>query len=165
MNDLSLDTVFTFTSSAYSLIPCLLIVRSLPDFDRKLLPTIFVPLPCTLYKPAVLQMHPAQPGFHDRMLRQTMDAADPVQQAKSLTAQGCFLVEQERRIRDRDQHLRPTHRRTYRSQVSGDHAQCRGFLLQCHLYFAAQERISDQAKMNILMSLLTGDALRWATAV
>lgn len=42
---------------------------------------------------------------------------------------------------------------------------CCGFLLQCRLYFTTQMNTSDQQKITQLVSLLTGRALTWATAV
>lgn len=37
-----------------------------------------------------------------------------------------------------------------------------GFMLLCTMYFSSQERVSEQAKISIL---LTGESLRWVTAV
>lgn len=50
-------------------------------------------------------------------------------------------------------------------KYSGKPAQCRGFLLQCHLYFAAFEGTPELENINNFMGFLTGEALRCATAV
>lgn len=51
------------------------------------------------------------------------------------------------------------------NKYSGDPASCRGFLLQCQLYFAAHPNMSEQGKLTRFMTLLTDDAMKWATAV
>ncbi|KAF4089148.1 hypothetical protein AMELA_G00063230 [Ameiurus melas] len=49
-------------------------------------------------------------------------------------------------------------------KYDGNPARCRGFLLQCSLYFAAHPEMSDTCKVIIFMELLTGRAQLWATA-
>lgn len=45
-------------------------------------------------------MHPDGPPSHDRMIRPTMDAADPQHMASLLSAQGHFPGNQERRLQE-----------------------------------------------------------------
>lgn len=54
---------------------------------------------------------------------------------------------------------------TQLNKFSRKPSQCRGFLLQCSLYFTAQEGITDQSKTAQLLSLLMGKALSWAMVV
>uniref|UniRef100_A0A8C9V3N1 DUF4939 domain-containing protein n=1 Tax=Scleropages formosus TaxID=113540 RepID=A0A8C9V3N1_SCLFO len=44
---------------------------------------------------------------------------------------------------------------------------CRGFILQCELVFASQSQVyqSDMSRITYMISLLTGPALDWATAL
>ncbi|KAI4901477.1 hypothetical protein NFI96_000625 [Prochilodus magdalenae] len=42
---------------------------------------------------------------------------------------------------------------------------CRGFLLQCSIYFSSSPPSSEKARMSFVISCLTGKALDWATAV
>lgn len=42
---------------------------------------------------------------------------------------------------------------------------CKGFLLQFSLYFTTQIGATDQQKVAQLINLLTGKALKWATAI
>ncbi|KAI2647669.1 Transposon Ty3-G Gag-Pol polyprotein [Labeo rohita] len=50
---------------------------------------------------------------------------------------------------------------------SGDNTSCDGFLLQCSLYFEAQpgQFPTDRSKIALIITLLTGRALRWAEAL
>ncbi|KAL0193294.1 hypothetical protein M9458_011590, partial [Cirrhinus mrigala] len=50
---------------------------------------------------------------------------------------------------------------------SGDNISCCGFLLQCSLYFEAQpgQFPTDRSKIALIITLLTGRALRWAEAL
>uniref|UniRef100_A0AAR2JHZ5 DUF4939 domain-containing protein n=1 Tax=Pygocentrus nattereri TaxID=42514 RepID=A0AAR2JHZ5_PYGNA len=50
------------------------------------------------------------------------------------------------------------------SKFSGDPDQCRGFLLQCSVFFDNSPVATDQAKISFVVSRLTGKALDWATA-
>lgn len=43
---------------------------------------------------------------------------------------------------------------------SGDGATCRGFLLQCQLYFTAHLNITKQSKLTVFMTLLTRNAMK-----
>uniref|UniRef100_A0A3B1IFZ4 CCHC-type domain-containing protein n=1 Tax=Astyanax mexicanus TaxID=7994 RepID=A0A3B1IFZ4_ASTMX len=52
-------------------------------------------------------------------------------------------------------------------KYNGDPEVCEGFLLQCSIYFAQQPPPgpNDHAKVMFVTSLLTGKALKWATAL
>lgn len=50
-------------------------------------------------------------------------------------------------------------------KYAGDPAQCKGFLLQCFLFFASYPVMPETRKVTHFMELLTGKALFWATAV
>lgn len=47
----------------------------------------------------------------------------------------------------------------------GETSQCQGFLVQCDLYFTAQEGASDQSKIAQFLNMLMGRALSWVMAV
>uniref|UniRef100_A0AAR2KRE0 DUF4939 domain-containing protein n=1 Tax=Pygocentrus nattereri TaxID=42514 RepID=A0AAR2KRE0_PYGNA len=49
-------------------------------------------------------------------------------------------------------------------KFSGDPDQCRGFLLQCSVFFDNSPVARDQAKISFVVSRLAGKALDWATA-
>lgn len=46
-----------------------------------------------------------------------------------------------------------------------DAVRCKGFLLQCSLFFASYPGMPETCKVSYFMELLTGKALTWATAV
>lgn len=48
---------------------------------------------------------------------------------------------------------------------SGDSNTCHGFLLQCKLYFAAHPTLIKRQKLTIFMTLLSGEAVKWARAL
>lgn len=50
-------------------------------------------------------------------------------------------------------------------KFSGNLVSCKGFLPQCSLYFSTMPEIPEEHKIAKFLSLLTGKALRWATAV
>ncbi|XP_034143061.1 uncharacterized protein LOC117592903 [Esox lucius] len=52
-------------------------------------------------------------------------------------------------------------------RYDGHPERCRSFLLQCDLYFThcASSRLSDRARVATVVSVLTGKALEWATAL
>lgn len=50
-------------------------------------------------------------------------------------------------------------------KFSGETVQWKGFLLQCSLYLSGQVNLPDLQKIAQVHSLLTGKALRWASAV
>uniref|UniRef100_A0AAR2M0A3 DUF4939 domain-containing protein n=1 Tax=Pygocentrus nattereri TaxID=42514 RepID=A0AAR2M0A3_PYGNA len=49
-------------------------------------------------------------------------------------------------------------------KFSGDPDQCRGFLLQCSVFFDNSPVATDQTKISFVVSRLAGKALDWATA-
>uniref|UniRef100_A0AAR2JAL2 DUF4939 domain-containing protein n=1 Tax=Pygocentrus nattereri TaxID=42514 RepID=A0AAR2JAL2_PYGNA len=49
-------------------------------------------------------------------------------------------------------------------KFSGNPDQCRGFLLQCSVFFDNSPVATDQAKISFVVSRLAGKALDWATA-
>lgn len=49
-------------------------------------------------------------------------------------------------------------------KFSGDITECKGFLLQGSLYFTTLIGFSEQQKRVLYVNLLTGHALKWATA-
>lgn len=51
------------------------------------------------------------------------------------------------------------------SIYSGDPDTCKGFLLQCKFYFEAYPNLSKACKVTIFLTLLSGEALKWATAL
>lgn len=125
-------------------------------------------------------MHPTQPTIPDGMLRSTIDEADPAHRVSSLSAQGCFLGDELRRLQEVATQVNELTtnlaqlavRLTVTTQDRGPvlptiappkkySARCRGFLLQSPLYFTAHE----PAKINIFMGFLKEDALRWAMAI
>lgn len=50
-------------------------------------------------------------------------------------------------------------------RYDGKPADCRGFLIQCQLYFVHQRDLPDSVKIATIISRLSGKALQWATAV
>lgn len=50
-------------------------------------------------------------------------------------------------------------------RYNGNIRGCRGFLLQCSLYFNMHPGLSDSVRVGTIVSRLTGKALEWATAV
>lgn len=50
-------------------------------------------------------------------------------------------------------------------KFSGKAFRCKGFLLQCPLYFVGQMSIMDQQKIAQFLNLITDNALRWVTAI
>lgn len=50
------------------------------------------------------------------------------------------------------------------SSYSGNPASCKSFLLQCKMYFDAYPTLTDALKYTIVIELLSGEALQWATA-
>lgn len=51
------------------------------------------------------------------------------------------------------------------NKFTGEAIQCWSFLLQCSMYFTAQEGASDQDKVAQFIKLLTGKAIQWATTI
>uniref|UniRef100_A0AAR2KVS4 DUF4939 domain-containing protein n=1 Tax=Pygocentrus nattereri TaxID=42514 RepID=A0AAR2KVS4_PYGNA len=49
-------------------------------------------------------------------------------------------------------------------KYGGDPDKCRGFLLQCSVFFVNSPPSYDQAKISFVISRLTEKALEWATA-
>lgn len=52
-------------------------------------------------------------------------------------------------------------------KYDGAPGRCRGFLLQCSIYIAQQPQAftNEEAKVAFIVSLLSGKALEWTTAV
>ena len=50
-------------------------------------------------------------------------------------------------------------------KFDGSPDQCRGFLLQCSIFFSNSAPSSDAARISFFISRLTGRALEWATAI
>lgn len=46
---------------------------------------------------------------------------------------------------------------------AGDPARCKGFLLQCSLFFTSNADMPETCKITHFLELLTGNALLWAT--
>lgn len=117
----------------------------------------------------------------------TMDAIDPEALRESLMTQGWFFRAQEQCLQEvtaqvvqltaqlsqltsqlsatalpHTAHTTPV---TKPDKYAGDPTQCRGFILQSELYLSLLEDIPNKDKMVTIISLLTGKALTWATAV
>lgn len=111
-----------------------------------------------------------------------MAAAEETSQT-ALLAQGCLLGEHQQMLSDLDvcisqfttvvsqallAHPAPTTSALLVPQpdkFSREVSECKGFLLQCLLYFTTQLGTTNQQKIAQFINLLTGKALHWAIAV
>lgn len=50
-------------------------------------------------------------------------------------------------------------------KFSGEVSDCKGFLLQCSLFFTAQIGTTDQQRIAQFINLITGKMLQWATTI
>ena len=107
-----------------------------------------------------------------------MDAAEATRLREALTQQGQLLGQQREQIARMSTTLQeliarpplpqPAPQRCVKPEkYDGNPDTCRGFMLQCALYMTHNPANfqSDESKVALVISLLTGGALEWATAV
>lgn len=111
-----------------------------------------------------------------------MDAAGEASWQNAMAAHGKLVREQQQHLGELDAKMNmltnaisstsvsyralaahPSSLISYPDTFSGETSQCKGFLLQCSLYFSGQEGVSEQQKIALFCSLSIGKIFNWAS--